>query len=104
MAKLKELFPKIKPYREGFLRVSPLHSIHYEECGNPKGKPLVFLHGGPGGGIEPVYPRYFNPRKWRVVLFDQRGFGLIRRSQSNPSRAFAPGPGAHVPSGISCLR
>ena len=75
MPKLHDLFPKIKPYNEGDLKVSELHTIHYEECGNPKGKPLIFLHGGPGGGIEPIYPRYFNPKKWRIVLFDQRGCG-----------------------------
>ena len=57
------------------MKVSPLHTVHFEECGNPKGKPIVFLHGGPGGGIDPVYRRYFDPRKWRVVLFDQRGCG-----------------------------
>ena len=66
---------KTKPYRSGYLRVSKLHTIHYEECGNPRGKPLVFLHGGPGGGIEPFYRRYFDPKKWRIVLHDQRGCG-----------------------------
>jgi proline iminopeptidase len=76
--RLVELFPAIEPYREGRLKVSELHTIHYEECGNPKGRPLVFLHGGPGGGIQPDYRRYFDPKKWRIVLFDQRGCGKSR--------------------------
>ncbi|MFO0984578.1 MAG: prolyl aminopeptidase [Planctomycetota bacterium] len=73
-----KLFPAIKPYRHGTLEVSRLHTMYFEECGNPRGKPIVFLHGGPGGGIDPIYRRYFDPRKWRVVLFDQRGCGKSR--------------------------
>lgn len=73
--RLVDLFPAIEPFDEGSLRVSKLHTIHYEQCGNPKGKPVVFLHGGPGGGIDPIYRRYFDPKKWRIVLFDQRGCG-----------------------------
>ncbi len=76
--RLVELFPAIEPYRTGRLKVSPLHTIYYEECGNPKGKPVVFLHGGPGGGIDPDHRRYFDPRRWRIVLLDQRGCGKSR--------------------------
>ncbi|MBI2362518.1 MAG: alpha/beta fold hydrolase, partial [Elusimicrobia bacterium] len=72
---MRELYPEIAPYREGMLKVSELHSIHWEECGNPDGKPVVFLHGGPGGGIDPAHRRYFDPKRWRVILFDQRGCG-----------------------------
>ena len=69
------LYPPIKPYQQGKLPVSELHTLYFEEVGNPKGRPIVFLHGGPGGGIDDLYRRYFNPKLWRVVLFDQRGCG-----------------------------
>ncbi|MGB3691559.1 MAG: prolyl aminopeptidase [Spirulinaceae cyanobacterium] len=72
---MKELYPPIQPHRQGNLQVSELHKIHWEESGNPQGKPVIFLHGGPGGGIVPVYRQYFNPEKWRVIIFDQRGCG-----------------------------
>ena len=75
MTAMRRLFPKIQPFRTGRLPVSRLHTLHFEECGDPKGKPIVFLHGGPGGGINPDLRRYFHPRKWRIVLFDQRGCG-----------------------------
>ena len=72
---MKSLYPEIEPYKTGFLKVSELHTMYFEEVGNPKGKPVVFLHGGPGGGISKNYRRYFNPEKWRIILFDQRGCG-----------------------------
>ena len=72
---MKQLYPEIEPYNEFDLKVSDLHTIHVEESGNPKGKPVIFLHGGPGGGIEPIYRQYFDPEKWRIIIFDQRGCG-----------------------------
>ena len=72
---MNKLYPKIKPYNEFYLQVSELHTIFVEESGNKNGKPVIFLHGGPGGGIEPTYRQYFNPKKWRIIIFDQRGCG-----------------------------
>jgi proline iminopeptidase len=69
------LYPAIEPYRTGRLRVSPLHKLYFEESGNPDGKPVVFLHGGPGGGTDARMRTFFNPRRYRIVLFDQRGCG-----------------------------
>ncbi len=72
---MRELYPPRQPYNEGKLKVSDLHTIHFEESGNPEGKPIVLLHGGPGGGCPPFYRQYFDPEKWRLVMFDQRGCG-----------------------------
>jgi proline iminopeptidase len=72
---LRTLYPAFEPYRVGYLRVSDVHQIYYEESGNPRGKPAVFLHGGPGAGTTPQMRRFFDPRRYRVVLFDQRGCG-----------------------------
>ena len=72
---MRDLYPPIKPYNTGKLKVSQLHTIHYEESGNPQGKPVIFLHGGPGGGIVPMYRQYFDPQQWRIVIFAQRGCG-----------------------------
>jgi proline iminopeptidase len=72
---MKTLYEPIEPYDTGMLPVSEVHTIYYEQCGNPEGKPVVFLHGGPGGGIVPEYRRFFDPQAYRVVLFDQRGSG-----------------------------
>lgn len=70
-----ELYPPIAPYDTGRLRVSDLHELYYEQYGNPNGKPVVVLHGGPGGGSAPSMAQYFNPKKYRIIMFDQRGAG-----------------------------
>jgi proline iminopeptidase len=69
------LFPEIEPYDAGHLPVDDLHAVYYEQCGNPKGKPAIFVHGGPGGGSNPVHRRFWDPAIYRIILFDQRGCG-----------------------------
>jgi len=71
----RELFPEIEPYATRTLQVSPLHRIHVEEAGNPQGAPILFLHGGPGGGLSPMHRRFFDPGHYRIILIDQRGCG-----------------------------
>jgi proline iminopeptidase len=72
------LWPKIEPFQTGYLKVSSIHEIYYELCGNPKGQPVFILHGGPGAGCSPYYRRFFNPEKYLIVLHDQRGAGKSR--------------------------
>jgi proline iminopeptidase len=69
------MYPPIEARRTGRLRVSDVHDLYWEESGNPEGKPVVFLHGGPGGGTDPKQRRFFHPDRYRIVLFDQRGCG-----------------------------
>ncbi len=78
----RELYPPIDPFRHGYLRVSDVHEIYYEESGNPAGKPAVFLHGGPGAGSDKRARQFFDPRHYRIVVFDQRGCGRSRPSAS----------------------
>jgi proline iminopeptidase len=78
----RPFYPDLEPYNRGRLKVSPLHEIYFEECGNPAGKPAVVLHGGPGGGISPFLRRMHDPEAYRIILFDQRGCG-----QSTPYAA-----------------
>ena len=72
---LAHLFPPIAPRHSGMLQVDEIHTIYWEEVGNPDGIPVVFLHGGPGAGLSPQHRRFFNPDHYRVILFDQRGAG-----------------------------
>jgi proline iminopeptidase len=69
------LFPPIQPYRSGRLAVDDIHNLYWEECGNPQGVPVLFLHGGPGSGLSPKHRQFFDPAYYRIVLFDQRGAG-----------------------------
>ncbi len=71
----RALYPEIEPHDHGMLEVSGGHSLYYEVSGNPAGKPVIFVHGGPGSGGRPAYRRLFDPAAWRIVLFDQRGCG-----------------------------
>lgn len=72
---MHQKYPEIKPYHTEMLPVSDLHTIYVEQAGNPNGRPVVFLHGGPGGALHDEYRSYFNPEKWRIILLDQRGCG-----------------------------
>ncbi len=72
---MANLYPEIEPFDSGMLAVSALHTIYYERAGNPNGIPVVFLHGGPGGGLIPMYRQFFDPARYHVILFDQRGSG-----------------------------
>ena len=75
---LRMLYPAIEPYESGYLRVSPVHEIYWEQSGNPNGKPAVFVHGGPGAGAGTQSRRFFDPQAYRIIVFDQRGCGRSR--------------------------
>ena len=75
--KERELFPSVMPFQSGFLNRNK-HEIYYEQCGNYSGQPVLFLHGGPGAGTTPAHRRLFDPKRFRAVLFDQRGCGQSR--------------------------
>lgn len=70
-----DLFPPISPYSTGFLEVDDIHSLYWEQCGNPDGVPILLLHGGPGAGSTPAHRRFFDPDFYRIIIFDQRGAG-----------------------------
>ena len=73
-----DLFPELGPYETGYLPLSPSHVLYWEQSGNPRGCPVLFLHGGPGAGAGAVHRRFFDPAHWRIVIFDQRGAGRSR--------------------------
>lgn len=75
MADRLKLYPDIDAYSTGMLKVSDIHTIYYEQSGNPMGKPIVVVHGGPGGGTSPGLRCFFDPTVYRIIMFDQRGCG-----------------------------
>lgn len=95
----RTLYPEIEPYDSGMLAVSPLHTLYYEQCGNPRGKPVVFLHGGPGAGCNPKTRRFFDPAHYRIVQFDQRGCG-----RSTPHAELTDNTTWHLVADIERLR
>ncbi|PIE83421.1 MAG: prolyl aminopeptidase [Candidatus Contendobacter odensis] len=96
---MRILFPEIRPYATQYLAVDSLHTLHVEECGNPEGLPVLFLHGGPGGGCESLHRRFFNPQHYRIVLFDQRGCG-----RSTPHAGLQDNTTWHLVADIETLR
>ncbi|WP_394837160.1 prolyl aminopeptidase [Pendulispora rubella] len=97
---MKSIYPEIaQPNRSGMLRVSDVHAIHWEESGNPKGKPVLFVHGGPGAGTNPKQRRFFDPTKYRIVLFDQRGCG-----KSTPNGSLVDNTTWHLVADMEALR
>jgi proline iminopeptidase len=79
-----DLYPPIEPFETGRLKVDARHELYWEQSGNPEGRPVVFLHGGPGAGAAPDHRRFFDPRTYRIIIFDQRGAG-----RSTPAGAIA---------------
>ena len=97
-------FPPIEPYTSGMLDVGDGHQIYWECCGNPVGKPALFLHGGPGSGCSSGQRRFFDPDLYRAVLFDQRGCGRSRPLASEPSVDLAANTTTHLIADIELLR
>ncbi len=96
---MRILFPDLKPYAHQLLAVDERHTLYVEECGNPDGLPVLFLHGGPGAGCEPLHRRFFDPQHYRIVLFDQRGCG-----QSTPHAELRDNTTWHLVADIERLR
>lgn len=104
MSERRTLYPPIEPHAFGRLPVGDGQQIFWEECGNPDGKPVVFLHGGPGGGVHPEHRRFFDPARYRIVLFDQRGCGRSLPHASDPEADLAANTTWHLVADIERLR
>ena len=96
---MRGLYPAIEPYRTGYLDVGEGHRLYWEQCGNPEGKPAVFLHGGPGAGCSPDHRRLFDPEIYNILLFDQRGCG-----RSTPHASLEANTTWHLVADIERLR
>ncbi|GAA0706541.1 prolyl aminopeptidase [Dokdonella soli] len=96
---MRELYPEIEPYRTHRLAVDDIHTLYIEECGNPAGLPVIFLHGGPGAGLSPYHRRFFDPARYRIVLFDQRGAG-----KSTPHAELRDNTTQHLVADIETIR
>ena len=97
-------YPPIEPYATGVLDVGDGHSVYWETCGNPAGRPALYLHGGPGSGSTPGQRRFFDPDIYRVVLFDQRGSGRSRPLASDPGTDLGTNTTPHLIADIEALR
>lgn len=104
MTELRSLYPPIEPFDHGMLAVGDGHELYWEACGNPAGKPVVFLHGGPGGGSTPDSRRFFDPEKYRIIVFDQRGCGRSTPHASAPEADLATNTTWHLVDDIERLR
>ena len=104
MAELRTLYPPIEPDAFGWLAVGDGHEMYWETWGNPDGRPVVFLHGGPGGGCSPDHRRYFDPARYRIVLLDQRGCGRSTPHASEPGADLSANTTWHLVADIERLR
>ncbi len=101
---MAELYPPTEPYAEGLLDVGDGNRVHWEACGNPDGKPALVVHGGPGSGCTPGHRRYFDPARYRVVLFDQRGCGRSTPRADDPATDMSRNTTAHLVADMELLR
>ena len=99
MTNRRDLYPPIEPYRVGTLRLDARHAMYWEQSGNPRGVPVLFLHGGPGAGATAVHRRFFDPEYWRIIIFDQRGAG-----RSTPLGEIEDNTPGHLVADIERLR
>lgn len=96
---MRHLFPEISPFRTQMIAVDSIHTLYLEQCGNPAGIPVLFLHGGPGAGTTPTHRRFFDPKRYHIILFDQRGCG-----KSTPHAELRDNTTGHLVNDIETLR